>query len=177
MKKSIKKFLQFNGRAISFLSIDGTYWVAIRPICEALNVSYAWHYQQLKKHPIWGDVYGKPTMHDAKNRLQKMVALPEKYVYLWIAQLPIKSADHAKYVIECVDVLFDYFHGSIAGRQEALLRKAEIQIEKEDLIKELQTDNRFQRLQELAAEEMREGKILKKLDTELLTKQLSLFKK
>lgn len=176
MKKSIKKFLEFNGRAIYFLNEDGKYWVAIRPICEALKVDYTWQLRLLKKHRLYRDVYANKPMRDSKNRLQQMVALPEKRIYFWLSQLPIKSDDQFDFVLQCSDLLHDYFHGSIAGRQEALLRKAEIQIEKEDLIKELKTDDRYQRLQELTAQEMREGKVLKYLDNQLLSKQLSLFK-
>lgn len=33
-----EKFLKFNGKNIVFLSIDGTYWIAIKPICDALNI-------------------------------------------------------------------------------------------------------------------------------------------
>ncbi|MEM8568318.1 MAG: hypothetical protein AAGF85_17790 [Bacteroidota bacterium] len=38
MKKH-SKFLEFNGKTIVFLAIDGEYWIALRHICEALNVS------------------------------------------------------------------------------------------------------------------------------------------
>ena len=38
MKNSIRKFLEFNGKVIYFLSKDGEYWIAIKPICEALGV-------------------------------------------------------------------------------------------------------------------------------------------
>ena len=102
MKKSVRKFLEFNGRAIYFVHADGQYWVAIRPIVEALNIEYAWQLKQVKKHPIWGQLWSKTTMVDRKNALRKMVALPEKYVYMWIAQLPIKTEGHLQYVKECV---------------------------------------------------------------------------
>ena len=38
MEKSIRKFLEFNGKTIYFLSKDGDYWVAIKPICDALKL-------------------------------------------------------------------------------------------------------------------------------------------
>ena len=49
MKSKIKKFLEFNGKTISFLCKEGEYWVAIKPICEALGVNYNRQYQNLKK--------------------------------------------------------------------------------------------------------------------------------
>ena len=175
MKNSIRKFLEFNGRAIYFLNKEGKYWVAVRPIVEALKLDHTWQLRQLKKHPIWGDAYEKQPMRDSKNRLQEMVALPEKYIYLWIAQLPIKTEGHELFVKECVDILFDYFHGAIAGRKEALTRKAEIQVEKKELQKLLMEDQNYQKYQDLAAEEMREGKKLLAMDAAIIQKQLNLF--
>ena len=41
MKKDIKKFLEFNGKSIHFLSAGGEYWIALKPICEVLEVDYS----------------------------------------------------------------------------------------------------------------------------------------
>lgn len=38
--KTHEKFLQFNGKTIYFQSYDGQFWIAIKPICEILNVNY-----------------------------------------------------------------------------------------------------------------------------------------
>ncbi len=38
--KTHQKFLEFNGKNIIFLNVDGTYWIALKPICEALGVDY-----------------------------------------------------------------------------------------------------------------------------------------
>ncbi len=38
--KNLEKFLEFNGKRISVLLADGSWWVAIKPICEALKVDY-----------------------------------------------------------------------------------------------------------------------------------------
>lgn len=47
MKKH-EKFLEFNDKKIIFLSVDGTYWIALKPICEALNVDWNRSYQNVK---------------------------------------------------------------------------------------------------------------------------------
>jgi hypothetical protein len=49
-----QKFLEFNGKKIIFLSVDGTYWIALKPICEALNVSVRRCMDNVKKDPILG---------------------------------------------------------------------------------------------------------------------------
>lgn len=175
MKASIKKFLQFNGKNIYFLHAHGQYLVAIRPIVEALGIEYAWQLKKLKKHPIWGSVWLKSTILDANNHRQTMVVLPERYVYTWLATLPIRTDEHLEYVKECIDVLYDHFHGAITGRREILARKLEIQMEKQELQEVLEQDPKFKKYQQLIAEEMREGKLLKELDNEIIRNQLKLF--
>lgn len=43
-------FLEFNGKNILFKSENGVYWVAVKPICEALNVVYTGQLKRLKNH-------------------------------------------------------------------------------------------------------------------------------
>jgi hypothetical protein len=38
MEENLKKFLDFNGQSINFLAVDGIYWIAVKPICKALNI-------------------------------------------------------------------------------------------------------------------------------------------
>ena len=57
MKKPIEKFLEFNGKRISVLCADGTWWVAIRPICDALEVNYNRQFQNIKEDDILGQLF------------------------------------------------------------------------------------------------------------------------
>lgn len=54
MKQSFEKFLEFNGKTLVFLAIDGIYWIAIKPVCEAINVNFSRQYRVLKADPILG---------------------------------------------------------------------------------------------------------------------------
>ena len=49
-----QKFLSFNGKNIIFLNVDGTYWIALKPICKALNINADRSYRNVKKDPILG---------------------------------------------------------------------------------------------------------------------------
>lgn len=49
-----EKFLEFNGKKIIFLSVDGTYWIALKPILEALNMDADRSIKNLKNDPILG---------------------------------------------------------------------------------------------------------------------------
>ena len=48
--KSYEKFLQFNGRDIYFVAVNGQYYIAYKPICKALNIEANRCYKNLKKH-------------------------------------------------------------------------------------------------------------------------------
>ena len=68
-------------------------------------------------------------MHDSSNRLQKMICLPEKYIYGWLLSINSSSQELRNYKKECYDILYNYFHGTITGRKELLKKKVEIDIE------------------------------------------------
>jgi len=123
------KFLQFNGKTIFFQNYDGEFWIAIKPICEVLNVNYSHQLIAMKKDIFFGDAYCLHDMHDTTNRLQKMICLPEKYIYGWILSLNSQSTELREYKKECYDLLFNYFHGSITGRKELLKQKIEVDVE------------------------------------------------
>lgn len=113
MQKKIEKFLEFNGKRISILLADGSWWVAIRPICEVLNVDYHAQYKNLKEDEILCRVLSKQTTHDTTKRLQEMICLPEKYVYGWLFSLRSDSIELKSYKMKCYDVLYNHFHGAL----------------------------------------------------------------
>lgn len=78
---STNKFLQSKGKTIFFHAVDGEYWIAIKPICEALNINYNRSFQNLKEDEILSQLFAKQQMVGADNRLRKMISLPEKYIY------------------------------------------------------------------------------------------------
>ena len=52
MNKQVVKFLEFKGKNIVYLSVNGTYWIAIKPVCEALKVDYIAQFKNLKEDEI-----------------------------------------------------------------------------------------------------------------------------
>jgi hypothetical protein len=174
METKIKKFLEFNGKVIYFVAVDGIYWIAIRPICEALNIQFSRILKNIKEDEILKDVWSKQTMRDTKNRLQNMVALPEKYIYGWLFSIRSGSDAFQEYKRKCYDILFEYFHGSITGRLEVLIEKSDALTKIDELVNELHSDPRFIQLNNERAKVMRLGKQLKALDEDFITGQLSL---
>ncbi len=54
-----EKFLEFKGKPIYYTCESGTYWVALKPICEALGVS--WEKQRHKFKEKENMYYQLPT--------------------------------------------------------------------------------------------------------------------
>ena len=137
MKKDIRKFLEFNGKSIHFLSVDGEYWIALKPICEALGIHWNKQHEKLQNgDDIYGELSTDRDMVAADRKIRKMTSLPERFIYGWIFSIPFSGSmsDEAKqnlkaYKIECCDILHNHFHGSIIGRKELLSEKAKTQLE------------------------------------------------
>ena len=178
MSKSIEKFLEFNGKRISVLCADGTWWVAIRPICEALGIKYEAQFERLQNHRILGQLFRKQGMVAADNRFREMVCLPEKYVYGWLFSINSEKPELIEYQQTCYDILYNHFHGTMTGRMNALSQKTETELEIIDLEEKLKTklleSEEYNRIQELKKKHKSIAKTLKDLDVELLAGQLSL---
>jgi prophage antirepressor-like protein len=172
--KTHEKFLQFNGKTIYFQSYDGQFWIAIKPICEALNVNYNPQVLALKNDVFFKDAYTLQYMHDSSNRLQKMICLPEKYIYGWLLSINSSSQELRNYKKECYEILYNYFHGTITGRKELLKLQIETDIEINIAESELLQSEAFQKLQELKKKSSTIKKELSKNDKEVKD-ELTLF--
>ena len=78
-------FLSFNGKAIYFKENQNEYWIAIKPICEALNVDYIRAYKNLTKDELLSQLLSEQTMVGADDKKRKMVCLPEKWLDFFLA--------------------------------------------------------------------------------------------
>lgn len=174
MKQSIKNFLEFNGKTILFLAKDGTYWVAIKSVCDALEVDYIQQYKNTKNDPILGPALCKHTMQVPSDQPRNMVCVPEKYVYGWIFQIRSDSPALLEYKWKVYEILFDYFQGTITQRSQILREKSYEELEIARLEAELADDPKYSKLVELKSRRRRYSKELKALDNEMI--QLELFK-
>jgi len=177
MDKKIEKFLEFNGKRISILLADGSWWVAIKPICEALNVEYNRQYKNLQEDEILGQLLAKQPTVASDNRLREMVCLPEKFIYGWLFSIRSDSEDLKRYKRKCYEVLYDHFHGALTGRMTALSEQSQTDLEiialEEQLNQKLLGSPEYTRLLELKDKKKALAKTLKELDVTLLKRQLS----
>jgi hypothetical protein len=175
MNKQVKKFLEFNGKAIIFIDIQGQYWVALKPICEAFGVNFDRQYKNLKRSKLWVQLYAIQPMIGADNRSRNMVALPEMYVYGWLMSINSDVELFHHYQIECCKILYNHFRGSITQRDEILMQKSHAIRELRTLKEELNNDPKFLRMCELQGAIMRSGIEIKNIDQRQVEQQLSLF--
>ena len=174
MKEQIKKFLEFNGKVIYFLAADGQYWIAIKPICEALNIDYISQFKNLKSNEILSQPLSEQTIVAADGKLRKMVCLPEFYIYGWLFQIQSTSTELAKYKWECYRVLYEYFHGTIGGRKDLLKEKVKAQSEINQVLNSIPADLAYQ----MQNAEKRINSInaqLRKLDSQAIEEEKTLF--
>lgn len=171
-----KKFLEFNGKNILFLNKEGQWWVAIKPICEALNVDPFRSIKNIKKDPILGPEWSKQAVQVSKNgnsQLRKMTCLTEKFIYGWIFSLRSDSPELIEYKKTCYELLFNHFHGTIGNRKEMLLERGEVDNEIYQIKEELKSDDRIQRLNELTQTRKSLSTELNKNDVQNMQSEMS----
>lgn len=76
------KSLLFNDKNIVYRRIKGGYWITLKSLCEALNVSYKHQFQRVKDDPILGPASRNHGMQvPGDNQIREYICLPEEYVY------------------------------------------------------------------------------------------------
>lgn len=98
--------------------------VAIRPICEALGVSIQKQLERLKSDPILNSVITLRVTTGADGKQYEMQTLPLKYVFGWLFRIDSRNVKEEareavlKYQMECYDVLYNHFFGSMEKQIE-----------------------------------------------------------
>lgn len=175
MKSTVAKFLEFNGRRVFLLNADGTWWIAIKPICEALGLDWTRYFKNVKADRILSQLLAEQPIVAADGRQRKMVCLPERFIYGWLFTINSDSPALQDYRMTCYDLLYNHFHGTITARTEAIRERVLAMREMDQLRRELSTDGRWKRLQELQSLVMHKGKELKEADKVIENQQMMLF--
>ena len=180
MEAKIKKLLEFNGpdgkpTNIYFLNIDGQYWVALKPIIDSLGLDWIAQYKAIKRSKILSLVLSNQTIPDARNHTQEMSCLPEKYVYGWLFKLQSSAPGFEEFQMKCYELLYDYFHGTIARRISTLEGKTADELELENLLAEQAGSETARKIEALRARIKGHRRKLADLDTELSSTQLDIF--
>lgn len=170
--KTHQKFLEFNGKKIIFLSVDGTYWIALKPICEALNIEYTRSFKNVKNDPILGPALAKQPMQVSKNgksQVRNVTCIPEEFVYGWIFSINSESKELTEYKRTCYRLLYNHFHGTITNRKELLLQRTGLDNQIAELKQSLkEEDENYKRLKELENRRKTISTQLNSIDKELV---------
>lgn len=169
-----QQFLQFNGTNIYFLDIEGVYWIAIKPICEALNVNYNRQFQNLKKDEILRPAFALQQMQVGNDQHRKWICLPEFFIYGWIFQIKSKSEELKKYKWKVYNILYNHFKGTITQRKDILKQTKDYQKEQQQIITRLQNNEDYLKLTKTKNKLNKLNKNLKILDENLLKKQFTI---
>jgi len=170
----MKKYLDFQGKEILFTYADGRYWVAIKPICEALSVDYSRQLRTLKTAKITSQLWSLQTTVAADGKTREMVCLPVKYIYGWIFRLNSNSELLHNFQLKCYEVLYDYFNGAIVKRQKTLSDKTVLETKIAEAEQELKNTDAYKRVEELKSKRKSFNKALKDYDSEIIKGQLSM---
>lgn len=174
MNENTGKFLKFNGKRIVMLGKNSTWWIAIKPICEALGVNYNRQFQNLKSNRILNQLFAEQQMVAADDKLRKMVCLPEFAIYGWIFQIESNAPGLEDFQWECYHVLYEHFHGSITGRKELLSEKVKTQVEISRCMNTMNPEVAYNHKQ--ATLKLNHiNACLRKLDAEVIAEERSLF--
>lgn len=173
--KYIERFLEFNGKKISVISSDGTWYIAIRPICESLNVDYHSQYKSIQRDEILSQLLSKQTTVGADNKMREMVCLPEKFIYGWLFSIQSDSPELREYKLQCYEVLFDHFHGTMTARMTILTEQDTIATQIAELQTALLQTDEYKKIVELKKRKSETTKELNQLDRDLKSGQLSIL--
>lgn len=174
MSNQIKK-IEINDRELTMTYVDNQWWVAVKPICEALGVNYDRQFQNIKSDEILRDVYAKQHMRDTLNRRQEMICISEEFIYGWIFSLNSESELLKKYKLVCYRALYEHFHGVLGQRGKLLKEKTLKEIEYDEVKKSLENSEEYLKLKKLEKEIATDKKSLNGLDSKYVATQLELW--
>lgn len=178
MKKQTEKSVIFNDRKINIVQVKNEWWIAVKPICEALGVDYIRQFKNMQEDEILSQLLSKQTTTGADGKRYEMVCLPEKYVYGWLFSIRSDSEALKQYKLRCYDILYHHFHHAIVSRVTALQTKTAAEIRMAELRKQID-DEMKQSAAYLELKSMQQtvkdtDKKLKELDASLIGAQIEI---
>jgi hypothetical protein len=167
-----EKFLEFNGKTIVFLNVDGTYWIALKPILEALNLVSHRYLKRTQRDHFFSTCVDNMSIQVEKNgikQVRSMTCLPEKYIYGWLCFLNSDNQELTAFKKTCYNLLYDHFHGTITNRRELLLERKTLDTEIHNIKSSLkEQDQAYKKLEELQNKRKLVSTQLNSMDNEIV---------
>lgn len=169
------QILEFNDTEISTAYVNGQYWVAIKPLCKALNLDYSRQATNLRNDQILDQLCAKQHTVGLDGKERQMTCLPEKFIYGWLFSIRSDSPVLLQYKKECYEVLFNHFNGTLVKRLQVLGERSQLDKEIRQKKAELAKSPTAKELQQLTLRKKNCSAMLTKLDKDMSDQQTSLF--
>jgi len=176
MQNTSNNTIIINGKEITLAHNNQTWWVAVKPICEALGINYKHQNLQIFNDPILGQLSCKTKTTGADGKTYEMLCLPEQFIYGWVFSLQSNSPKLQQYKLECYKALYNHFHGANAQRMQLLKQKTQAELEIEKLQAELKETDTYKKIEELKKQEKLLFKQAANIDKKLIAQQLPIWK-
>jgi hypothetical protein len=109
MSKQTKNFIEFNGENIYFVNVLEIDWIAIKPICKALNLDYNIELENLKEHKFLNEKFSQQMIINSTNSNKIFLCLPEHLIPCWLFSINPELINLKRYDI--IEIIFKSFHG------------------------------------------------------------------
>lgn len=170
--KTHEKFLQFNNSKMFFTNSHGIYWIALKPILDALNLESDRYLKKTKRDHFFGSCLDTLSIQVENNGIfqgRNMVCLPEQYIYGWICFLNSNDQALTDYKKTCYNLLYEHFHGTITNRKELLLKRSELDTKIHNMKVSLkEQDETYKNLENLLMQRKTVSTQLNSMDNEIV---------
>lgn len=117
----------FQGATVACAIIDGVPYVAMRPLCDALEVTWPRQMRAIKADPVLSSTVAEMATVGADGKTRSMLCLPLDYLNGWLFKIDAgryKPGDPRRdrivaYQRECYQVLHSYFTGEPMATRRA----------------------------------------------------------
>lgn len=109
------EIVKFHNDEIKVFSENGKYYVALKPICDAIGLGWGSQTQSIKKHPVLSSVVKHIVTTGADGKQYDMLCIEFDYINGWLFKVnPAKLGGEVKgkvilYQRECYRVLAEHF--------------------------------------------------------------------
>jgi hypothetical protein len=162
-------------RTIYFARYGTEWWIALKPICEALGLPWEHYFKGVKSDPILGQLLCDHTMVAADGKRRKMTCLPERYIYGWLFQIQSSNPALLAFKRKCYDVLYDHFHGVATKRTTAIRERLVAERKLHELRAQRTMSPIDKQIEEQEAVIKQCNKVLRDADSTVAREQMDLF--
>lgn len=130
--------INFHGTPITVIEKDGTQYVAMKPIVEAMGLDWTRQFRKITNDPVLNSTIAEMAMVAEDGKERKMICLPLDFLNGWLFKIDAnrykKDFDRFNTIVtyqqKCYRVLFDYFHKGGAINPEATAEQVAVLLEK-----------------------------------------------